>query len=223
MARLMPVLPLVGSSRTLSGVSFPHCSASSIMVRAMRSLTLPVGLWPSSLAKRRTPARGLKPFSSTSGVWPIASTRLANSMSRCSCRGRACPAHGAQQAAPLRGAAGNGGQDRDDVGAADRRGQVAEVANVFVVHIDVDELAKGPIRVEQSASKAGEAPSNVVQHLANVGPLAVDDLRALGMGSQRRGDADLYHAYFSRPGPGPVILRSRPLGHRTAPRSQPVR
>ena len=54
----MPVLPLVGSSRIVSepGPILPARSASSISDRAIRSLTLPDGLFPSSLAKSRTPA-----------------------------------------------------------------------------------------------------------------------------------------------------------------------
>ena len=58
------------------GVSMPSRSPSSIMYLAMRSLTLPVGFWPSSLAKKRTLGVGLRCGSSTSGVLPIVSSRL---------------------------------------------------------------------------------------------------------------------------------------------------
>ena len=46
----MPVLPEVGSMMTEPGPSRPRASASSIMALAMRSLTEPAGLKPSSLA-----------------------------------------------------------------------------------------------------------------------------------------------------------------------------
>ena len=47
----MPVLPLVGSIRTvLPGVILPAFSAASIMAKPMRSFTLDAGFWLSSLA-----------------------------------------------------------------------------------------------------------------------------------------------------------------------------
>ena len=49
-ARAMPVLPLVGSTITLSPVSLPACSAFSIMLKPMRSFTLPSGFMNSHLA-----------------------------------------------------------------------------------------------------------------------------------------------------------------------------
>ncbi len=76
MASEMPVLPDVGSRTMRSFVSTPRRSASSIMYLAMRSLTLPLGFWPSSLAKRRTDALGLIRGISTSGVLPMASMRF---------------------------------------------------------------------------------------------------------------------------------------------------
>src|ERR1700730_7087549 len=68
----MPVFPEVGSRIVLRGLIAPLASASSIIDRATRSLTEPVGLRDSSLAHSRTPGFGLRRFSSTSGVWPIA-------------------------------------------------------------------------------------------------------------------------------------------------------
>src|SRR2546422_353296 len=69
----MPVLPLVGSTitRSVPGYSSPCASAASNIASAMRSLTDPDGLAPSSLAQIRTPVLGLKLGSSTSGVLPI--------------------------------------------------------------------------------------------------------------------------------------------------------
>ena len=50
-ARPIPVFPLVGSTRVEPGWSAPRRSASSIMDRAIRSLTLPPGFWDSTLAR----------------------------------------------------------------------------------------------------------------------------------------------------------------------------
>src|SRR5436305_7751345 len=67
----MPVLPEVGSRIVWPGRIRPLSSASSIMARATRSLTEPVGLRDSSFAQMRTPGLGLRRLSSTMGVWPI--------------------------------------------------------------------------------------------------------------------------------------------------------
>ena len=68
----MPVLPDVGSRIVWPGAIAPRSSASSIIARATRSLTEPVGLCDSSLAQMRTPGLGESRLSSTSGVLPIA-------------------------------------------------------------------------------------------------------------------------------------------------------
>ena len=76
-ARPNPVFPLVGSMMTLPGFRMPFCSASSIMLRAMRSFTLPPGLKNSTLAttcacafflaaRRCRSTRGVRPTSSVS-------------------------------------------------------------------------------------------------------------------------------------------------------------
>ena len=54
----MPVLPEVGSRIVWPGAIAPFSSASSIIERATRSLTEPVGLWDSSFAQMRTPGFG---------------------------------------------------------------------------------------------------------------------------------------------------------------------
>src|SRR2546422_3520543 len=72
-ARLIPVLPLVGSRMVLSGDRSPLSSAAPIIYSAMRSFTLPVGFWPSSLAYISTPDFGEKRARRTSGVLPTAS------------------------------------------------------------------------------------------------------------------------------------------------------
>ena len=71
----MPVLPLVGSSSSRPGSSSPRASAVSTIALAIRSLTDPLGFWPSSLAYSRTDGDGASRFSSTSGVFPTRSRR----------------------------------------------------------------------------------------------------------------------------------------------------
>jgi hypothetical protein len=70
------VLPDVGSRIVWPGPIAPSPSAASIIAFATRSLTEPVGLRPSSLAKIRTSGVGESRGSSTSGVLPTASTML---------------------------------------------------------------------------------------------------------------------------------------------------
>src|SRR5687768_6057415 len=169
----MPVFPLVGSSRMVSepGPIVPARSASSINDRAIRSLTLPDGLLPSSLAKSRTPARGLKRWSSTSGVCPIDSTMLANFMISGSRLRRVLDLNSRWTGLPIpprwRGfrrclrlrcrylhreysrcryrkpsslaSAGDGRQDRDRVVGLQAGVKAAEIPDVLVVHVDVDE------------------------------------------------------------------------------------
>jgi hypothetical protein len=70
----MPVFPEVGSRIVWPGEIAPRSSASSIIARATRSLTDPVGLCDSSLAQSRTPGLGDRRRSSTNGVLPMAWT-----------------------------------------------------------------------------------------------------------------------------------------------------
>ena len=70
----MPVLPDDGSMIVLPGVSVPSCSASVIMLRAMRSLTEPAGFCPSIFPRMRTFGFGLSTETSTIGVPPIISS-----------------------------------------------------------------------------------------------------------------------------------------------------
>src|SRR5436305_4453383 len=124
MARPMPVLPDDGSSSVWPGFSVPSASASSIMLRAMRSFTDPPGFWPSSLARMRTAGFGLSRLTSTSGVSPISSAMS--------------PKYAISTA-------GDRGQDRDLVVVANLRVQLVEVPHVVVVHVYVDELVKGAV------------------------------------------------------------------------------
>ncbi len=77
-ARAMPVLPLVGSIRIVwPGLILPDFSASSIMARPMRSLTLASGFWLSSLATTVAGSPAATRLSRTRGVCPISSVTFA--------------------------------------------------------------------------------------------------------------------------------------------------
>src|SRR6266498_1981430 len=123
----MPVLPLEGSSRVAPGASRPAFSASSTICLAMRSLTLPVGFWLSSLAHRRTPGFGDSRGRPTSGVLPIASARSSWRMG--------LPAFGH----PARGTACHRRKDGDHVAVVELGIERAEEADVLVIDVDVHE------------------------------------------------------------------------------------
>src|SRR5215831_13111338 len=134
MARLMPVLPEVGSRMTEPGCSSPSFSAAATMYVAARSFTDPVGFRSSSLAHSRTFGLGDSRGSPTRGVPPVASSResyrirLPASRSPASAR-----------------AAGYRRQHRDRIAVAHRGGQTAQEAHVFVVQIHVDEAAQAGV------------------------------------------------------------------------------
>ena len=67
----MPVLPLVGSTSTVSGPMRPASSAASTMLTPMRSFTLPSGLKDSSLASTVACSPCVTRFNLTSGVFPM--------------------------------------------------------------------------------------------------------------------------------------------------------
>jgi hypothetical protein len=73
----IPVLPDVGSRIVQPGRSRPSFSASTSIRSAARSLIDPVGLRSSSLAHSRTSADGDNRGNPTSGVSPMASSRLS--------------------------------------------------------------------------------------------------------------------------------------------------
>ena len=76
MARPMPVLPLVGSIIVVSGLIKPCFSASVIMLKQMRSFTLPPGFLDSSFATTVAFMPWVSWFSFTSGVFPMVSKTL---------------------------------------------------------------------------------------------------------------------------------------------------
>src|SRR4051794_27148350 len=190
MANEMPVLPLVGSRTVQPGVRTPSRSACSTMKNAGRSLMDPVGLRSSSLAHRRTPCspasqRGDRFGSPTSGVWP----RDSSSESK--------------RAIRVRSAAGDGGQDRDDVTVRERGGDAAEEADVLVVEVDVDETVQRAVVGDEPAAQpvvpGVEVGKQVVERLA----LAVDGLVSAGVATEDGRDPDFDghgHSVANAPG-----------------------
>src|SRR5690606_22337271 len=75
----MPVLPLVASTSRSPGPTAPRSTAPLIIARAARSLTLPPGLFPSSLASSLTVGDGVRRLNSTRGVPPTVSSTLTAS------------------------------------------------------------------------------------------------------------------------------------------------
>src|SRR3990172_12948626 len=73
----MPVLPLVGSTIVSPGLIRPSPSAASIMLRAIRSFTLPAGLCDSTFATTSAAPSGTTRFSRTMGVPPISSSTVS--------------------------------------------------------------------------------------------------------------------------------------------------
>ncbi len=72
-ARAMPVLPLVGSTITVSLLMSPFSSALTIIDTPILSFTLPRGLKDSSLATTSAFAPSVIRFNLTRGVFPISS------------------------------------------------------------------------------------------------------------------------------------------------------
>src|SRR5215211_5902669 len=165
----MPVLPLDGSTRVAPGASLPVFSASSTIALAMRSLTLPVGFWPSSLAHRRTPGRGDSRGSPTRGVLPMASARSSWRISL---------------------AARDRGEDRDHVAVGQLGVERAQEADVLVVDVDVDEAVQGAVLGEQGAGDPRVAPVEVAEQVADGVAVGRHGLLAAGVLAQDRRDTD---------------------------------
>src|SRR5215217_407458 len=165
----MPVLPLDGSTRVAPGARRPAFSASSTMARAIRSLMLPVGLWPSSLAHSRTPGRGESLGSPTSGVLPIASARSSWRISL---------------------SPGDGREDRDHVAVRQLGVQRAQEPDVLVVDVDVDEAVQGAVLIEQRPGDPRVAAVEVAEQVADGVAVGRDGLLAAGVLAQDRRDTD---------------------------------
>src|SRR5215218_3320495 len=135
----MPVLPDVASSRIESGLRRPLASRSSTSARATRSLTDPVGLAASSLAKRRTAGFGESLEISTTGVPPIDSTSPPY-------RPRRSVAGAVISAAR---AAGDRREQSDLVTRLDGRLEPGEIPDVAPIEVDVDEAMQLTVRCQQ--------------------------------------------------------------------------
>src|SRR6266542_3112341 len=176
----MPVLPLEGSSRVAPGASRPAFSASSTICLAMRSLTLPVGFWLSSLAHRRTPGFGDSRGRPTSGVLPIASARSSWRMG--------LPAFGH----PARGTACHRRKDGDHVAVVELGIERAEEADVLVIDVDVHEAVQPTVRCEQLAGDAREARLEVAEEVADGAALGLDALGAIRVFPQDGRDTNFH-------------------------------
>src|SRR6266851_6166511 len=164
-ARAMPVLPDDGSSSVWPGFREPSFSASSIMQRAMRSLTEPKGFWPSSFTSRRASGLGDSELTSTSGVLPISPRTLV----KAAIRGRP------SGAGRLVGCASrHGREDGDQVAVLDLGVELVEVADVVVVLVHVDELVQRPVLGHDVAGHRRELADPVLEHLADGRAVGVD-------------------------------------------------
>src|SRR5919198_1016478 len=164
----MPVLPLVGARSSRPASSSPEASAVSIMVLAIRSLIEPVGFWPSSFAYSRTSPSGR---SSTSGVFPISSRRLAAVLSSTGHRG-----------------------EQDDRGAGADLG-VEPVARAHVLALDVDvHEGREVVVLDQLRPERGEAADQVVEQLADGVAVRLDLPLAADLLAERGRDPNLRHA-----------------------------
>src|SRR3954471_24176753 len=167
----MPVFPLVGSSSSRPGSSSPEASAASIIALATRSLIDPVGFWPSSLAKMRTPSLGERRCNSTSGVLPTRSS---------------------SEVTVRLGTAGHGREEHQG-GAVPHGGlQAVEGADVLALEEDVDER-RDRLALEHLPAQRRIAACQVVQHLAHRGAVGYDRALAVDGRAERRGDANCRH------------------------------
>ena len=185
----MPVLPEEGSIRIWPGrpgTRIPSFSACSTIDSATRSLTEPPGLRPSSLTRMRTAGLGLSWLTSTIGVSPIRSRTLPYEVM-----------------APATQPPATAGRMDDLVAVGDRCVERREVADVVVVHVDVDEAVQGAV---------------VVQHLPGHARVLADQ----GPGAPRRWSPPLDHHGGVPPGLGAEDGRQADVdGHGTS-RSQAV-
>src|SRR6056297_1290983 len=166
MARAIPVLPLVGSSKVAPGCSKPSFSALVIIAKAARSFTDPVGLRSSSLAHRRTSGLGDNAGSPTSGVWPTESSKESKRMS----------------------AAGHRRQDRDRIPVGHLGTKTIEKADVFVIEVDVHEPTQAGL-IDETVGDPRVAGVKVRHQLLQRSALRGDDFLASGVRAQDGGDA----------------------------------
>src|SRR5215212_1616640 len=154
----IPVLPLVGSSSSRPGSSSPRASAVSTMAFAIRSLTDPLGFWPSSFAYSRTAGLGASRFSSTSGVFP---TRSRSELA----------------------ATGHGREEDERCVLGDRGFEAVLRADVLTTDVDVHE-GRDVAVFEDAGAEPGEALADLVEDLTDGRALRGDLALPLGVGAQ---------------------------------------
>src|ERR1700677_3126030 len=89
----------------------------------------------------------------------------------------------------------HGRNDAHLVVGGDRRLQVFEVANVFIIYIDIHEPAK-LVAVEQSLANGGVLGAKLAQDLADRRTGRFDTSEAPRMGAQWGGDTHDWHGYI---------------------------
>src|SRR5882672_10770721 len=98
----------------------------------------------------------------------------------------------------LVGAASDGGDEKNAIAFLEAAGFAAEKANVFLVEIDVEELANLTLIVAHVSRKIGEPRGKFVQSLGDGGGATVYFWRAVGETAKRCRDFDDYwHFQFS--------------------------
>src|SRR5947209_15364627 len=80
--------------------------------------------------------------------------------------------------------------DADLIAFFDRRFQVLQEANVFIVEINVYKAIELSRRLEEAGFNAGGFGLEVIEHIANTGALRFDDIGAVGVGAKGRGNAN---------------------------------
>src|ERR1017187_1604850 len=106
-----------------------------------------------------------------------------------------------------RGAAGDGRHQRNGVGVLGCRRVLAEVANILVVEIDVDEAAHLAFVVEDLFAQVGELRRQRVQHFAHGSAGDGDRILLAGELPQGRGDQNFGHFSNSAPLSPPRSVR----------------
>src|SRR5581483_10793029 len=99
---------------------------------------------------------------------------------------------GGERPGPL-SAAGQGGQDRHGIAVLDRRVGLREVANVLVLHVQVDEPAKLSILLVQRVSDTGIVRAEIAKDLFDRGSIGVHYSLSPGVRAEKGG-----HPYLNR-------------------------
>ena len=148
----MPVLPLVGSSTMRSGVSSPDCFGrvdhelrDAVLDGAGRVLSFELGVEPHARL-RAEPGQ-------------LDERRVADGVDEGGVEHRC--------ALSTSLAAGERRQDRDDVAVLELRIERVQVADVFVVQVDVDEAMQAAVRIADLRLEARVLGLEVVEQLAD--------------------------------------------------------